>query len=88
MADSSGTESDVEDTLESRHKKEQKELSAKIQALKKTVTKGDLKKKKLVTAEIDKLQLDLDTRQAKEKQEQSKKASEEKSTVTYYLSIA
>lgn len=55
----------LEDTT-TRHKKERKELQAKIQALKKTAGKGDKKKKKEVLEEIAKLELDLDERHANE----------------------
>ncbi|XP_031628954.1 deubiquitinase OTUD6B [Contarinia nasturtii] len=49
-----------------RHKKERKELQAKIQALKKTAGKGDKKKKKEVLEEIARLESDLDKRHADE----------------------
>lgn len=49
-----------------RHKKERKELQAKIQALKKTAGKGDKKKKKEILEEITKLELELDDRHANE----------------------
>lgn len=55
----------IEDTA-TRHKKERKELQAKIQALKKSAGKGDKKRKKEVLEEIAKLELDLDQRQANE----------------------
>lgn len=41
-------------------------FTAKIQALKKSVTKGDKKKKKEVTEEIALLEADLDKRQKEE----------------------
>lgn len=55
----------LEDTT-TRHKKERKELQAKIQALKKSAGKGDKKKKKEVLEEIAKLELELDQRHADE----------------------
>lgn len=56
----------IEDDLLNRHKKERRELQAKIQALKKTAGKGDKKKKKEVLEEIVQLETDLDKRQADE----------------------
>lgn len=44
------------DELNELHRKERKELQSKIQSLKKTVTKGDKKRKKEVDAEIEKLE--------------------------------
>ncbi|KAG4077993.1 hypothetical protein HA402_002044 [Bradysia odoriphaga] len=55
----------IEDTA-TRHKKERKELQAKIQALKKSAGKGDKKRKKEVLEEIAKLELELDQRHANE----------------------
>lgn len=52
--------------LTARHKKERKELQAKIQALKKTAGKGDKKKKKEVLEEIARLEIDLDRKHADE----------------------
>lgn len=49
-----------------RHKKERKELQAKIQALKKLAGKGDKKKKKEVLEEIVRLEADLDAKHADE----------------------
>jgi len=48
------------DILLKTHRKEKKELQAKIQAMKKTATKGDKKKKKEVTEEIAKLESNLE----------------------------
>lgn len=56
----------LDEDLASRHKKERKELQAKIQALKKTAGKGDKKKKKEVLEEIARLESDLDKRHANE----------------------
>lgn len=59
----------MSDTLEEliqRHKKEKKELQGKIQNLKHTTPKGDKKKKKDVTAEITKLESELNLKQEKE----------------------
>lgn len=50
----------------SRHRKEKKDLQAKIQALKKTATKGDKKKKKEVSDEISKLESELEKRHNEE----------------------
>ncbi|GBP66566.1 Deubiquitinase OTUD6B [Eumeta japonica] len=52
-------------TIEIRHRKEKKELQAKVQSLKKTV-KGDKTKKKEVIAEINKLETELEERHKKE----------------------
>jgi len=49
-----------------RHKRERKELQAKIQALKKSAGKGDKKKKKEVLEAITKLELELDERHSNE----------------------
>lgn len=54
--------------LENKFKKERKELQAKIQALKKSATKGDKKKKKEVQEEIAKLEADLDQRHKEEEE--------------------
>jgi len=55
-----------EEDIHQRHKSEQKELNARIQALKHSVPKGDKKKKKQITAEIALLTAQLEDRQAKE----------------------
>lgn len=55
-----------EEALVQKHRKERKELQSKIQALKKTATKGDKKKKKEVQEEIVKLELDLSKKQEAE----------------------
>ncbi|KAJ2794057.1 OTU protein, partial [Coemansia furcata] len=52
--------------LESRHRRESKELLAKVTALKKTVSKGDKRRKKEVTAEIAALECQLSERHAAE----------------------
>ncbi|XP_012251210.2 deubiquitinase OTUD6B [Athalia rosae] len=52
--------------LSLRHKKERKELQAQIQNLKKSVCKGDKKRKKEITEEIVQLESDLDQRQEQE----------------------
>lgn len=64
-----------------KHRKERKELQAKIQALKKTSTKGDKKKKKEVGEEIAQLELELEKRQ-NEEIEQLKQGTEKKEEVT------
>ncbi|KAJ2699295.1 OTU protein [Coemansia sp. IMI 203386] len=52
--------------LEARHRREKKDLAAKLMALKKTVTKGDKRKKKEVAAEIALLEAELNDRHAAE----------------------
>lgn len=59
-------ENTAEDELSKKHKKERKDLQAKIQALKKTATKGDKKKKKEVAEEIVRLEQELDHKQESE----------------------
>ncbi|KAJ2660287.1 OTU protein [Coemansia sp. RSA 1199] len=62
-------ESHLEATLEeveARHRKEKKELIAKITALKRTIPKGDKNKKKEVTAEITNLEKQHEERQRAE----------------------
>lgn len=49
-----------------RHRKEKKDLQAKIQCLKKSATKGDKKKKREVTEEIIKLEVELNKKHAEE----------------------
>lgn len=46
--------------LEENHRKQKKDLQARIQSLKKTVTKGDKKKKKEIDAEIEKLEKEFE----------------------------
>eukprot|EP00043_Microstomoeca_roanoka_P009213 m.87771 g.87771 ORF g.87771 m.87771 type:complete len:81 (+) comp14516_c0_seq6:162-404(+) len=57
--------------LQARHRKELRELQAKITALKKSAPKGDKKKKKEITAEIALLEA-----QTAERHEQELKALE------------
>lgn len=52
--------------LITRHKQERKDLQSKIQSLKKSVPKGDKKKKKEITEEIAKLEYDLNARHTSE----------------------
>lgn len=52
--------------ISARHKKERKELQAKVQALKKLAGKGDKKKKKEVLEEIVRLEADLNAKHADE----------------------
>jgi OTU domain-containing protein 6 len=52
--------------LRTRHKKEQKDLMAKVTGLKKTATKGDKKKKKEVLIEIAQLEQALSLQQDQE----------------------
>ena len=65
----SDTEEDLDpqELLEKKHRQEKKELQAKIQELKKTITKGDSKKKKKeVNDQIAKLEGDLEQRHSEE----------------------
>ncbi|KAF9102221.1 hypothetical protein BGX27_011124 [Mortierella sp. AM989] len=55
--------------LKARHKKELRDLNARVTALKKTATKGDKKKKKEVTAEAAQLEHSLSQQQEKEEKE-------------------
>jgi len=55
-----------EEELLQKHRKERKELQGIIQALKKSCTKGDKKKKKEVTEEIIRLELELEKGQNEE----------------------
>ena len=50
------------DELHDEHRKLRKELQTRVQTLKKTVTKGDKKKKKEVDAEIAKLEADFEAK--------------------------
>lgn len=56
----------LDDEINVRHKKERKELQAKVQALKKSAGKGDKRRKKEVLDEILKLENDLDQRHTNE----------------------
>ncbi|KAG5322405.1 OTU6B Deubiquitinase, partial [Pseudoatta argentina] len=56
----------TEEELTQKHKKERKELQAQIQTLKKSICKGDKKKKKEITEEIGRLEERLDKRQSEE----------------------
>nr|CAI5826677.1 unnamed protein product [Callosobruchus analis] len=53
---------DIVIDLTKRHKQEKKDLQAKIQGMKKSVPKGDKKKKKDILDEIAKLEADLDAK--------------------------
>lgn len=63
VAQNKGTEEEV---LLSRHRKELKELRARIQGLKKSVPKGDKRRKKEVAAEVAQLEQELQERQERE----------------------
>ncbi|XP_055911185.1 deubiquitinase OTUD6B [Eupeodes corollae] len=52
------------DELNSKHRKEKKELQSQIQSLKKSAAKGDKKKRKEIQEEISRLEIDLEKRQA------------------------
>lgn len=54
------------DELITRHKRELRDLTAKVTGLKKTATKGDKKKKKEVAAEIALLEQELSKRHERE----------------------
>lgn len=56
----------LEEEINARHKKEQKELHCKIQALKKSAGKGDKKKKKEIIEQIAQLEIDIDKRHVEE----------------------
>ncbi|XP_012288160.1 OTU domain-containing protein 6B [Orussus abietinus] len=56
----------TEEELVQKHKRERKELQAQIQILKKSICKGDKKKKKETIEEISRRELDLETRQNEE----------------------
>lgn len=58
-----------EDSISKRHKREKKELQAKIQQLKHSIPKGDKKKKKEVTEQIAKLESELNVKHEKEMKE-------------------
>ncbi|KAG0223731.1 OTU domain-containing protein 6B [Actinomortierella wolfii] len=55
--------------LQARHRKELKDLQAKVMALKKTATKGDKKKKKEVQAEVAQLEKEISLRHKKEEKD-------------------
>lgn len=63
MSDNS---SEPVELLTTTHKRERKELQARIQKIKHEVPKGDKKKKKESVEQIAKLQTELDQRQDKE----------------------
>lgn len=60
---------DEEETLQQKHKREQKELQAKIQNLKHSVPKGDKKKKRQIAIDVAKLEAELDEKQSRELKE-------------------
>ena len=60
MSDEEADVLDPKEELLKNQRKEKKDLQAKIQALKKTASKGDKKKKKEVNDEISKLEADLE----------------------------
>ncbi|XP_055842922.1 deubiquitinase OTUD6B [Episyrphus balteatus] len=62
--DNNAPEETTLDELNSKHRKEKKELQSQIQSLKKSAAKGDKKKRKEVQEEISRLELDLEKRQA------------------------
>jgi hypothetical protein len=64
--DEEATSMDSMETMLARHRKERKELQAKIQAMKKVVSKGDKRKKKEFAEESAKMEADLDSKHQKE----------------------
>ncbi|XP_012227025.1 deubiquitinase OTUD6B [Linepithema humile] len=56
----------TEEELTQKHKKERKDLQAQIQTLKKSICKGDKKKKKEIAEEIGRLEESLEKQQAEE----------------------
>ncbi|XP_011181782.2 deubiquitinase OTUD6B [Zeugodacus cucurbitae] len=73
----------VVDDLLSRHRKQRKDLQAKIQALKKTAPKNDKKKRKEVMEEVVRMESDLEKKQAIElaefeKEQQNQQQNEER----------
>lgn len=60
----------VEEALKARHRKERKELQARIQALKKSGEKSDKKRKREILDDIVKLELALDQRHSDELDQQ------------------
>ncbi|XP_011202897.2 deubiquitinase OTUD6B [Bactrocera dorsalis] len=56
----------VMDDVLSRHRRERKDLQAKIQALKKSAPKNDKKKRKEIMEEVARMESDLEKRQASE----------------------
>ncbi|XP_063439925.1 deubiquitinase OTUD6B-like [Mytilus trossulus] len=66
-----------EESVVKRHKKEKKELQAKIQQLKHSVSKGDKKKKKEITEQITKLESELTDKHVTELKEFKDKTTQE-----------
>ncbi|XP_072013330.1 deubiquitinase OTUD6B-like [Amphiura filiformis] len=83
MADTRSPEvSTNEEKMLHKHRKEKKELQAKIQALKHGIPKGDKKKKKEIMGEISKMEAELASKQAEERkglEENMEKAATESS---------
>lgn len=80
---SDGLSGIVMDDLLSRHRRERKDLQAKIQALKKSAPKNDKKKRKEIMEEVARMESDLEKKQAtelveveKEKQTQQQRQNE------------
>ena len=71
MADMESThlaEKESLEALETRHRREQRELVVQLTALKKTAPKGDKKQKKEVQLEAARREAELDARHAQERQ--------------------
>ena len=64
MSDDEG--GDVLEAVKARHRRELKDLQARIQAMKKAVARGDTKSKKAVQAEIERLEESTRTAQQAE----------------------
>ncbi|XP_037810893.1 deubiquitinase OTUD6B [Lucilia sericata] len=93
MAEETTLENDINETInkldkvsiediQSRHRKERKELQAKIQALKKNAPKSDKKKRKEVLEEIAKLESDLEKKQEQEILQAENEIKSEQATAT------
>ena len=84
----SDDELNEEERMLKRHRKEKKDLQAKIQNLKKSSSKGDKKKKKEIQEEINRLETDLAAKHAEEVQSLSSISNvSEVSTLTERLDI-
>lgn len=67
----------LNEDLLTKHRRERKELQAKIQSLKKSCNKGDKKKKREVTEQIARLEADLNERQEQELKEETPNTTNE-----------
>ena len=69
ISQETSTSTESYDALQARHKRELRDLTARVTALKKTATKGDKKKKKEVLAEAAQLEHALKVQQDKEEKD-------------------